>query len=448
MRKRTSQKKHALHLVDKKNFFALFFPVMNNLQQDFLIQSIAALERLIGQLRVENHAENFSENFARESFRTLHTIKGTSQTFGFPASGTLAHELENLLTGAKNQHLSAGKDYKSLFLEGVALLKKTFENRNFEIPAAFLEKMRIVAPRENDSEIFLGETPNEISSQLSEREKNAVNSALRSGKNLFCLEIGFDLAAFAEGLTDFREGLSERCEIIATLPSAKFSAQGKIGFQIFLATSESAEKIGETAEKHRAEIIFQAARKDFSNDLAGVAAHVSGHGNTLAKKLGKEIEFIISGSEQEVSPHLLKIVFDALLHLVRNAVDHAIEPPGERIDKNKRARGEIKIQFTSDENNLHLTISDDGRGIDAEKIKAKAIEKNLISNSEILSKQETFNLIFEPELSTAERLTEISGRGVGLDAVKDLVGKAGGKITVDSEKEKGTAFEIRLPRHI
>ncbi|MDQ6785312.1 MAG: ATP-binding protein [Acidobacteriota bacterium] len=419
---------------------------MNNLQQDFLIQSIDALESLVEQLHVENRAESFSENFARDAFRTLHTIKGTSQTFGYPVSGTLAHELENLLTSAKNRQSSASESYKSLFLEGVRLLKKTFEDGNFEIPAAFLEKMRAVAPHENDSETFSSEMPKEIFSQLSGREKGSVNAALRSSKNLFCLEIGFDLSAFADGLTNFREALSECCEIIATLPSAKPSAHGKIGFQIFLATSESSANIEEIAGKHSAEIVFQTARENFSNDLTGVVAQVVAHGKNLARQFGKEIEFKVSGDELEISPRLLKIVFDALLHLVRNAVDHAIEPSEERIIKNKKPKGEIEFQFVVEESSFRLTVSDDGRGIDAEKVKAKAIEKNLISSDKILSEQETLNLIFAPEFSTAERLTEVSGRGVGLDAVKDLVEKAGGKITVKSEKEKGTVFEIHLPR--
>lgn len=413
-----------------------------------MIQSTAALERLIERLVGENLAQTFSENFARESFRTLHTIKGSSQTFGYPVSGALAHELENLLTAAKNQQISTGSDYKSLFLEGVELLKKTFEDGKFEVPAAFLEKIQAVAPHENDSQVFTGEIPDEIYSQLSGREKHSVNSARRSGKNLYCLEIGFDLAAFADGLTDFREVLSEKCEIIATLPSQKFSAQGKIGFRIFLATTETAENIEETARKHSAEIVFQTAPKDFSNDLAGVVAQIAEHGKTLAKQLGKEIEFEISGSEQKISPRLLKIVFDALLHLVRNSVDHAIEPREERIAENKKPAGKIKIRFTEDRSNFHLTIVDDGRGIDAEKVKAKAVEKNLIQPNEVLSEQALLDLIFEPEFSTAERLTEISGRGIGLDAVKDSVRKSGGKMTVKSEKGKGTTFEIRLTKEI
>ncbi|MDQ3320972.1 MAG: ATP-binding protein [Acidobacteriota bacterium] len=423
---------------------------MNNLQQDFLNQSIETLENLILRLQNENESEVFSENFRREAFRTLHTIKGTAQTFGFPVSGKLAHELENLLSTDENRQISATENRKSFFLDGLQLLKQTFEQKDFEIPSAFAEKIRVVALVEKDSETFLSEIPREIVSQLSSREKNVVDSDLRAGKKLFCLEISFDLTNFADGLTNFREVLSEKCEIVATFPGAKSNIQAKIGFQILATTSQNRANIERIAEKYSAEIVFQTAPKNFSNDLRGVIEQSAARGENLAKQLGKQIDFEISdkitADKIEISPRLLKIVFELLLHLVRNAIDHGVEMPSERIAQNKKARARIKIQFSSDADTLYLKVSDDGRGIDAEKIRAKAIEKNLIQTNENLPEQALRDLIFAPEFSTAEKLTEISGRGVGLDAVKDAVEKTGGKITVKSEKEKGTTFEIFLPK--
>ncbi len=422
---------------------------MNNLQQDFLNQSIESVENLARLLQNENDTGVFSETFSRQSFRALHTIKGTSQTFGFPVSGTLAHELENLLAVAKNGQSLNKENCKSVFLEGLELLKKTFEQKNVEIPISFLEKLRSLAPRENDSETQTSELPAWIFSQLSSREKNVASSAERAEKNLFCLEIGFDLANFAEGITNFREVLIEKSEIIATLPSPKFNVPGKIGFQILLAaTVENSGNIRIIAENFSAEIVFENSQVDFSNDLRGVFGQIISHGKNLAAQLGKEIDFEISGDEEKVFPETLKIVFDALLHLVRNAVDHAIEKPAERINANKQARGTIKIQFSNRKNNFRLIVADDGRGIDAEKIRAKAIEKNLISIDDELPEQAALDLIFKPEFSTAEKLTEISGRGVGLDAVKDLIEKNGGQISVRSRKDKGAIFEILLPAEI
>ncbi len=418
---------------------------MNDLQQDFLRQSIENIENLVLELHAENNAGAFSENFSRRSFRALHTIKGTSQTFGFPASGSLAHELENLLSVAKNGQFSNEENCKSLLLEGLELLKKTFGQKNVEIPNSFLEKLRLLAPRRNDSETRTTELPDEIFSQLSNREKNVAQSAERAGKNLFCLEIAFDSATFAEGITNFREVLTENGEIIATLPGAKFNVPGKIDFQILLATAENSENIKNIAGKFFAEIVFQKPQNDFSNDLRGVFGQVAAHGKNLAKQLGREVDFDISGGEEKVSPKILKIVFDALLHLVRNAVDHAIEKPPERIAAGKPPRGQIKIRFSKEKNNFRLVVADDGRGIDAGKIRLKAIERNLISGDKSLSEQALLELIFKPEFSTAETLTEISGRGIGLDAVKDSIEKAGGEIDVESRKGNGTTFEILLP---
>lgn len=420
---------------------------MNNLQRDFLKQSIESVENLIRRLHDENDAVAFSESFSRRCFRALHTVKGTAQTFGFPVSGNLAHELENLLSICKNGQSANGENGKTLFLEGLDLLKKTFERKNTALPKSFLEKLRALAPPEADAGTPTAELPDAISSQLSGREKNVADSSARAGKNLLCLEIEFDLAKFAEGLTNFREALAEKCEIIATLPAVNPSASGEIGFRILLATAQKPATIKNIAEKHRAEIVFQNAPGgfDFSNDLRGVCEQIAAHGEALARRLGKKVDFDIAAIEEKVSPPALKIVFDALLHLIRNAVDHAVETPSERIAQGKPPRGKIKIQFLAEEDNLRLLVADDGRGIDCEKIRAKAVEKNLVPSDAVLSEQAALDLIFAPEFSTAEKLTRISGRGVGLDAVKDSLEKAGGKITVRSRKNEGSIFEIVLP---
>ena len=166
----------------------------------------------------------------------------------------------------------------------------------------------------------------------------------------------------------------------------------------------------------------------------GILSKVVEHGENLADKLGKEIKFEIYADQIKLSDEKIKLVFDILLHLTRNAVDHAIEK-----------KGEIEISIRADENGQHLIFADNGSGIDLKKVRAKAIEKKLISADTVLTKQATLNLIFQSEFSTASKITEISGRGIGLDAVKDAVEKADGKISVKSRNGKGTTFEIFLP---
>ena len=399
---------------------------MEDFRQQFLLESVETLENIRQNLR---GAESFPESFKREIFRTLHTVKGTAQTFGFASSSRLAHELENLL--------AARAGFDDIFLEGIELLIKSLKQKNFEIPKSFAEKTGLILSPEtrtnDDFDSLSFEIPGEFFSPLSAQERSSLHSAMQSGKNLFCLEIGFELHNFADELIKFREKLNDSGEIIATLPSAKFSG-GRIGFQILFASAAEVSGIKQTAEHSAAEIIFNSAQSNFSNDAAGVLARVVEHGRETAAKFGKQIEFELSADEINFPPGKLKFVFDALVHLVRNAVDHAIETTGK-----------ISINITAEQNNLRLTVADDGRGIDASAVKVKAIEKNLIAADTILTEREMINLIFLPEFTTKSDVSEISGRGVGLDAVKAATKKVGGKISVKNRSEKGTIFEIFLP---
>lgn len=409
---------------------------MEDFHEYFSSETIKKLEILSGDLQ---NADAFSDAERLELFRALHTVKGSSQTFGFTRTGVLAHRLENTLSTAQNKKFLSDQTIKNLFVEGIALLIKSLQEKHFETPASFVEKINAIAPDSAEekkiTETPLPEIPSEISSQLSAQEKNALSSALDAGKTLYGLEVDFDLTNFAGEFKTFREILSKSGEIIATLPSPKFNAAGKIGFQIIFASLLPTAQIRKTTEKSAARIIFDTSEKTFTADLQGILSQVAKHGQSVAERFGKRIEFEVSADETELSAERLKLIFDVLIHLTRNAVDHAIE-----------SEGKIQINLKTEEQNLVLSISDDGRGIDLEKVKAKACERNLISAEQSLTEQETLDLIFLPELSTASKLTEISGRGIGLDAVKNAVEKAHGKINVNSRSGQGTTFEIFLPR--
>ncbi len=165
----------------------------------------------------------------------------------------------------------------------------------------------------------------------------------------------------------------------------------------------------------------------------------------LARETGKEINLEIYGQETELDKTLVEEISDPLVHLIRNAVDHGIEPPDERERLGKPRVGTIKLTAYHEGNHIVITIEDDGRGIDPEKIRKKAIEKGLISEDDILTKKEILNLIFEPGFSTAEKVTNISGRGVGMDVVKKNITKLKGIVDIESEVGKGTTVTIKLP---
>ncbi len=164
-----------------------------------------------------------------------------------------------------------------------------------------------------------------------------------------------------------------------------------------------------------------------------------------AKELGKEIELDIEGAETELDRSMVEKLNDPLMHIVRNAMDHGIEPVAVRRERGKPNMGTISLRARHDAGNIVIDISDDGGGLDLERIRKKAIANGVLEESVHLTRNELFQLIFHPGLSTAERVTNLSGRGVGMDVVKRNITELQGSIEIDSELGVGTQFTIRLP---
>lgn len=167
----------------------------------------------------------------------------------------------------------------------------------------------------------------------------------------------------------------------------------------------------------------------------------------LSQKAGKDIEFVMEGQETELDRSIIEEIGDPLIHLLRNAVDHAVEPPEERTAKGKKPQGFVKLSARHEENHIIISVKDDGRGIDPEKVRASAIKKGIIAEevARRLSDQEAINLIFASGLSTAAKVSEVSGRGVGMDVVRNNLEKVNGSVEIATELGKGTEFIIKLP---
>ncbi|MDR0411383.1 MAG: chemotaxis protein CheA [Treponema sp.] len=165
----------------------------------------------------------------------------------------------------------------------------------------------------------------------------------------------------------------------------------------------------------------------------------------LSKSLNKKINLVIEGEETELDKSVVEDLLDPIMHSVRNSVDHGIESTEERKAAGKPEEGMVLLKATNEGNMIVIEIGDDGKGIDVESVKAKAVEKGLINQNKVLTDVEAFNLIFEPGFSTAKTVTSISGRGVGLDVVRRSIEKLNGSVTVSSERGKGTTFTIKLP---
>lgn len=165
----------------------------------------------------------------------------------------------------------------------------------------------------------------------------------------------------------------------------------------------------------------------------------------LASSTGKHVRLEVSGESTELDKTVIERLGEPLTHLIRNAVDHGIEPADERIAAGKTAEGTLTLSAEHRSGRILIRIADDGKGIDRERVLAKAIEKGLVTADTILSKEEIDLLIFAPGFSTAQQVSNISGRGVGMDVVRQNVKDLGGRITIDSEPGKGTTFTLTLP---
>ena len=165
----------------------------------------------------------------------------------------------------------------------------------------------------------------------------------------------------------------------------------------------------------------------------------------LAGKSGKQIQLVMTGEETELDKTLIEAIGDPLTHLVRNSADHGLEPPEERLAQGKSAKGTIRLHAYHDGGNICISVEDDGRGLNREKIVKKAIEKGIIADGSNLSDEEVYQLIFRPGFSTAETITDVSGRGVGMDVVKRNIEGLGGSVGVQSTFGKGSKLTLKLP---
>ena len=411
---------------------------MENIQQEFLTEAILNLENL--SLKISN--ESITGDFLREIFRLLHTLKGTSQTFNFNAAGKLAHELENLLHAAQLQQIPIDEKFTFLLQEGAKVLLETLrctrDGKKSYFPAEFVNRLQAIIPDyavTAASGDVLDNVPADVLNNLSNQERKLLSAAIAGGKEFYSIEIEFSLMDFAEKFRSLREALQKDSEIIATFPKTKVSGADKVGFRIHFVSHCNSNEIAEIIKPFGAALISDDAATNFTDDPHDFLKQAVLDGKRAAQRLGKDIKFETADEDIKISDKYLRLTSECLLHLVRNAVDHAIEKSGT-----------ISVEIASEEDNLILRVSDDGRGLNAEKIKAAAVKRNIIPANKHLTEEETFNLIFAHGFSTAEKISEISGRGVGLDVVQENIKKMNGRIRIESILGKGTTFEIILPR--
>jgi two-component system chemotaxis sensor kinase CheA len=165
----------------------------------------------------------------------------------------------------------------------------------------------------------------------------------------------------------------------------------------------------------------------------------------LSSQQQKQVQLVLEGEETELDRNIVEKLSDPLVHMIRNAIDHGLETPGDRIAKGKPDVGTIRLAASHQRGGIVIHIEDDGRGLDSDRILAKAIDRGLVKTNDTLSELEIFSLIFLPGFSTAEKVTDLSGRGVGMDVVRRNIESLRGKIEIQSRPGQGTVFTVLLP---
>ena len=179
--------------------------------------------------------------------------------------------------------------------------------------------------------------------------------------------------------------------------------------------------------------------------LSSITGRFQRLAHDLAGKTGKDFDFVIEGEETELDKTVIEKLSDPLVHVLRNAVDHGLESRDARIEANKPERGTVTLKARYSGADVLISVQDDGKGLDPEFIRGRAIERGLITEDAVLTRSETFALLMEPGFSTAEQITDLSGRGVGTDVVKTTVESLRGSVEIESELGQGSTFTLRLP---
>ncbi len=441
---------------------------------EFILSARRSLEEMGREVRALPRARGRNRRELIEKiFRHTHTLKGTLSAAGLEETAGLAHEIENLLDSLRLGLARLDEERVAVLIESAAALAEGLNAQGEAADKELVERLRSLAAADDEerpqvSEELLASLPEEIAGALNAYEKHRLTAAAEEGLNLFVIAFNLSLSSFDEKFRELSSLLSARGEIISTLPGVEEAEAEQISFRLLYATEETHDTIAALARLVVAVTLTElkfarepftetTAQADFINQVSDAyevdesvsvshllerAARV---GEAAAQRADKEIEFeIAAGSDSHVAAKLAEAISNALLHLVRNAVDHGIEFSEERERAGKPSRGLVKLEAGNSANRLALSVSDDGRGIDTDEITRAGVERGLIKQGEAVSKEGALRLIFRQGFSTAATVTNLSGRGVGLDVVETVVKELGGEVLVESEQGKGTTFWIIL----
>ncbi|MBU0728829.1 MAG: chemotaxis protein CheA [Proteobacteria bacterium] len=433
-----------------------------DLLSGFIDEAFEHLEGIeVNILDLEQNPDDI--NIINNIFRPFHTIKGVSGFLNLKVINTLAHTTENLLDDVRNRKRSMDSDVIDVVLEVGDQLKAMVQNikdvlengpdllQEFDI-SSFIEKIRAIQAGESQSgpvtvepqTPVVSETAEESPAMQAEEKSEAVTStpsaqeekdspkqAAATAKAAISASIKVDI----EKLDNLVNAVGELVIMQAMVrqnPRISAIADPKLT-RDFSQLSRITSELQKTAMSMRMVPI----RQTFQKMIRLV--------RDLSKKSGKIVDLVMLGEDTEIDRNMVDSIYDPLVHMIRNSVDHGVQLPSEREQVGKPGMGSVQLSAYQKGGNIVIEIIDDGQGLNTDKIRQKALERGLVKEGDNLSDHELNNLIFLPGFSTADKITDVSGRGVGMDVVKKAVEKLRGKVEVISTPGKGSQFVIRLP---
>ncbi|WP_127716520.1 chemotaxis protein CheW [Halobacteriovorax sp. HLS] len=388
------------------------------------------IENLILNLESDPHDINSLNTY----FRLLHTIKGTSSCVGLQSIPAYTHRYEDLVTALKNGNIKVSQKVINTLLVGLDELKYMFNSiksgGEFEFDVS--EKLKVFDEDFSSEETILVSKDDSSSSSSSSAGTKEISKTEEEKINV-SVGVLDEFMEFSGELTVLRSSVLKS----AMKLEAKYTGDRDI------------EVLSETLdEMHKVSSLLQFQITELRKvDMESIYKPLKRVIRDACKSLNKDIELVTEGGALRIDTSLSKVLNGALIHLIRNGVDHGIEIPEVRVKAGKEAQGLITIKSFEEGENVIVEIEDNGNGMDVSRIKAKALENNLFTQQQLdrMSDQRIFSLIFESGFSTAAEVTDISGRGVGMDMVKSSVTNVGGKIHINSKLGEGSKFTLVLP---
>jgi two-component system chemotaxis sensor kinase CheA len=413
----------------------------NDILQEFLIESAENLARLDHEMVELERCPRDSELLA-SIFRTIHTIKGTCGFFGYVRLEAIAHIAENILNELRNGTREFDTSLASLLLSGVDAIKRILgcieadqtEGEVFEQgllaaleqawknPAAAASTVPVAALSAPLVPVATvpPPPPAEVAPAMPAAREQESHSTLR-----------VDVGLLDRLMNLVGELVLTRNQVLQFNAAQDDTALNGIAHRLNLITAELQERVMKTRMQPISRIFNQFPRVI----------------RDLATSLNKQITLEVQGAETELDRTLVEAIKDPLTHIVRNSCDHGIESPAERLRNGKPVGGRLCLRAFHEGGQVNIEITDDGAGIDPERIRAKAVERGMRSAEQVarLSDREAVNLVFLAGFSTAEAVTKVSGRGVGMDVVRTHIEGIGGTVDLLSRPGQGTTLLIRIP---